>query len=169
MREGSKRVKILIMVISLIVIFYLLSTLLIIPDIQKQEKAQSKLASLNIDLKNLQEKKKELFQKLLALKEYETFLSYCDKKLEPKDIRALLELYSNVEKIEKVLTEKKEKIVTAKYRAIVLIDSPTDFYNILDKINSSSLLIKLDYPLFFKKKGAKIEVFLTIITLSLEG
>ena len=66
-------------------------------------------------------------------------------------------------------TEKKEKIVTAKYRAIVLIDSPTDFYNILDKINSSSLLIKLDYPLFFKKKGAKIEVFLTIITLSLEG
>jgi len=166
---GQKnKIVLLSSIIGTLFIFYAVATFLIIPDIKKSSKLQEDIATLEQNLRNLQNFSENLEDIYSSLKGYNLYLKNFQEGFEKEDLENLFALYAKEVKVEEYLKEDLEKIVKTDFIVDMKIDSPINFYKLIEYINQNSLPIKFDYPIIFEKSENFIDLKLTAVVYSLK-
>ncbi len=161
----QNRIKYLLFSIILISLFYVLISFLIIPDMKSKQSIENEIANTKSKIKDLKIDYKNLQQDLISHPWYRKYLENFDGGFGQKDIRPLLEMFSDDVEIKKI-DEKSDKIKEIKYSVRLTIDSPKDFYLFLDYIDHHFIPIKVEFPIIFQKeKALKLNFLMTLYTL----
>lgn len=157
----KKTIYSLLLMLLLILAIYVVANFIVLADLDSNVSLKNRYEIQKTIYSYIGENKKRLQEEIERYKDI--FHYILAKENEDRVAKLLNEFGQNIH-MKKIFEQAKGEIVQQRFMAKMVINSPKDFYDFVQGLDEEGLVVQVEWPIRFEKRGDKIavEFFLTL-------